>query len=65
VEGLSQQAGAELGHSRQSARTIEAKLRKRLVNHLRAEGWLDGGPGKLALGALKTAALALLVHFFR
>ncbi|NMO18211.1 sigma-70 family RNA polymerase sigma factor [Pyxidicoccus fallax] len=65
VQGLSQErAGAALGLSRQEARTREAKLRRALMDHLSAEGWLTSEPGTVPSAAVTAAVLVLLFPHF-
>jgi RNA polymerase sigma-70 factor (ECF subfamily) len=65
VQGLSQErAGAELGLSRQEARTREAKLRRALMDHLCAEGWLNTEPGIAPTAAVAASVMALLFPHF-
>jgi RNA polymerase sigma-70 factor (ECF subfamily) len=65
VQGLSQErTGAALGLSRQEARTREAKLRRALMDHLSAAGWLTSEPGIVPSAAAAAAALALVLPHF-
>jgi RNA polymerase sigma-70 factor (ECF subfamily) len=66
VQGLSQErAGAALGLSRQEARTREAKLRRALMDHLCAEGWLNTEPGIAPAAAVAASVLVLLFPHFK
>jgi RNA polymerase sigma-70 factor (ECF subfamily) len=65
IQGLSQErTGAALGLSRQEARTREAKLRRALMDHLSAAGWLTSEPGIVPSAAAAAAALALVLPHF-
>jgi RNA polymerase sigma-70 factor, ECF subfamily len=62
VERRSQErAGAELGLSRQEARTRELRLKRALLEFLGAEGWLDPTPEVPASAERVVAALLFLL----
>jgi RNA polymerase sigma-70 factor, ECF subfamily len=62
IERRSQErAGAQLGLSRQEARTRELRLKRALLEFLQAEGWLDPTPGAHASTVRVVATLLFLV----